>query len=209
MKLKPRRHRVGMSTTDRAFDGLIPQELRHLSPRHWTPIEVAIRATTLLCATPGARILDVGSGVGKLCAVGALSAPGHWCGVEQHAVLVDTARRLSRALGVGDRTSYVHGDAFSIEWSDFDALYLYNPFEIPLEVDAERPSADGFREQVARMQARLAALPEATRIVTFHGFGGVMPSSYDLVYQERVPVVGQDLVLWIQRSKARRAVVTS
>jgi SAM-dependent methyltransferase len=199
-----RKRRPGRSITDRAFDQLIPSELRHLSARHWTPVDVAIRATSLLCPTQGARILDVGSGAGKLCAVGALSSSATWCGIEQHESLVDTARRLARALGVGQRTMFVQGDVFSIDWRDFDALYLYNPFELPVFQSDPAQHELQYSVQIARVQDRLASLPAGVRVVTYHGFGGVIPSSFELVYQERVPSVGLDLVLWMQGARPRR-----
>lgn len=178
---------------------------------HWTPVSVAIRAAALLSPSRDVRILDIGSGVGKVCAIGALSSPARWCGVERHEPFVTTARRLTRALGVADRTMFLHGDAFGIDWGDFDALYLYNPFELPLfsEPGDREAHALDYRVQVNRVQDRLAALRPGTRIVTFNGFGGVMPASYDLVYQERVPVVGLDLVLWVQRSRGRRTLELS
>jgi ubiquinone/menaquinone biosynthesis C-methylase UbiE len=205
LKRRPRRYRVGMSTTDHAFDQLVPEDLRHLSQVHWTPVDVAIRAASLLAPGPHMRILDIGSGVGKLCAIGALSSAGTWCGIERYEALVAASRRLTRALGVGDRTHFVQGDALAIDWTEFDALYLYNPFELPVfsDADADRQTID-FSITVARVQDQLAALRGGTRVLTLHGFGGIMPSSFELLYQERVPVVGLDLVLWIQRSRVRR-----
>jgi SAM-dependent methyltransferase len=198
--------RLGMSATDRAFDRLLPDDLRRLSDSHWTPVDIAIRATSLLCPASETRILDVGSGVGKLCVVGAMSSEGLWCGVEQHAALVHTARELAGVLDVAERTMFLHGDALALDWREFDAIYLYNPFEIPLfEVDHAQHLLD-FRVQVARVQERLATLRERARVVTLHGFGGVMPPSYELVYHERIAVVGLDLVLWVQRARAREIV---
>ena len=196
-----------MSNTDRAFDGLVAAELRHLSEVHWTPVAVAVRAASLLTPGPRTRVLDVGSGVGKLCAVGALSSAATWYGVEQHGELVHAACMLSRCLGVGDRTVFLHGDVFAIEWCDFDALYLYNPFEQPLFPRAltAQEHSTAYRVQVARMEDRLATLRPGTRVLTLHGFGGVMPATYDLVYHECVPGVGLDLALWVQRSTHRPA----
>jgi hypothetical protein len=204
-KRRARRRHLPMSTTDRAFDELVPAELRHLSHVHWTPVDIAIRAARLLAPSRGTRVLDVGSGVGKLCAVGALSSAAMWCGVEMHAPLVMAARRLTRALGISHRTMFLHADALSIEWTEFEAVYLYNPFEIPvvaLGVPVQPPI--DYRIQVARVQQRLAALGGGTRVVTLHGFGGVMPASYELVYHERLSVIGLDLVLWVQRSNGAR-----
>lgn len=204
---KPRRHVVDISPTDRAFDELAPLELRHLSRRHWTPVAVVVRAAALLAPTSQMRVLDVGAGIGKLCAIGALSAEATWFGVERHGSLVVAATRLSRALGVADHATFLHGDAFSIEWTSFDALYLYNPFELePFPSDPTRHAYE-HRVQVARAEDRLARLAGGVRVVTFGGFGGVMPPSFQLVYQERL--AGRDLVLWIQRSRARRATSVS
>jgi len=201
-----RSYHAGLSTSDRAFDELVPSELRHLSPTHWTPVEVAIRAASLLAPTEDLRILDIGAGVGKLCAIGALSSSAIWVGIEQHEILVTMARRLVRALDVEHRTLFIHGDAFAIDWDGFDALYLYNPFALPLRPDltfqGQQPFDDWAR--VNRVQDRLAVLRAGTRIVTFNGFGGVMPASYALLYQERVPVVSADLVLWVQRRRFAR-----
>jgi hypothetical protein len=191
---------------DDAFDQLLPVELRHLSPIHWTPVRVAVRATALLGPARGNRILDVGAGVGKVCTIGALSGAGRWCGVEQHAPLVEASRRLSGALGVATRAEVVHGDAFSLDWSDFDALYFYNPFELAVH-GSPRFAADR-TIQIARVQRRLASLRERTRVITFHGFGGVMPPSFELLYHERIAGIGLDLAMWIQRS-ARGAAVAS
>ncbi len=201
---------IGMSSTDFAFDALVPLELRHLSATHWTPIEVVLRVSKLLSPSRDTRILDIGAGIGKVCSVGALSSLATWFGIERHELLAMTAERLARGLGVGDRTRFFHGDAFSLDWTDFDALYLYNPFELPLAPDASGPDhVLGYRAQVSQVEERLGLMREGSRIVTFNGFGGVMPASYDLACQERVPSVGLDLVLWVQRARPARAPVPS
>jgi hypothetical protein len=150
-------------------------------------------------------VLDVGSGVGKLCTVGALSETGTWCGIEQHASLVRAAERIARQFGVGGRTVFLHGDAFGVDWREFDALYLYNPFEYPLASPASGDRMPDREVQAARVRDRLARLRPGTRIGTLHGFGGVMPPSYTLLYHERVPVHELDLVLWVQGPTARTA----
>jgi hypothetical protein len=188
----------GIASLDRQFDRLVPDELQHLSSTHWTPVQVAVRAATLLCPTPRTRVLDVGSGIGKLCTIGALSTFGTWVGAEQHEPLVKTATELARRLGVSERTQFLQIDAFDLDWSDFDALYFYNPFELALF--GEHATSPSPAVQIARVQRRLAAVRDFTRVVTFHGFGGVMPSTFELIYHERVAGFGLDLALWMQRS---------
>jgi hypothetical protein len=186
------------TVADREFDELIAPELRHMSRVHWTPLEIAVRAATLLCPAPHMKVLDVGSGIGKLCIVGALSSSAKWCGVERIEALVNGARSLSRRLGADEQTRFIHGDALSVEWEQFDALYFYNPFEIGIApVDMGRDELE-FRVMIALVEERLGTLAEGTRVVTLNGFGGTMPSSYRLAYHEPVATMGQDLALWIQ-----------
>lgn len=192
--------RLVPSETDRAFDRLLPEHLRRLSHKHWTPVDVAIRATSLLCPASGTRILDVGSGVGKLCVIGAMSASGLWCGVEQYEPMVHAARMLASTLGVAERTTFLHGDALAVDWHEFDAIYLYNPFESPPSNADPRQHLVEFRVQVAHVERRLATLRDRVRVVTLHGFGGTMPPSYELVYHERMSAVGLNLALWVQRA---------
>jgi hypothetical protein len=196
-----RGHGTDASSIDRVFDDLVLPELRHLSQVHWTPIDIAIRAAALMCPRPETRVLDIGAGIGKLCLVGALSELGTWYGVEQHWSLVHAAEQLAHRFGVADRTTFLHGDAFTVDWCEFDALYLYNPFELdrPLASPADTRRVES---QAARARARLAMLRDGTRVVTLHGFGDVMPPGYTLVYHERVPVHDLDLVLWVRGSEA-------
>lgn len=192
-----------VSSLDREFDRLVPHELSHLSSAHWTPVQIAVRVASLLCPTRNTRVLDVGSGVGKVCSIGALSTLGTWVGVEQHAPLVASANELARTLGVTERTRFLRADAFAVDWNEFDALYFYNPFELALFDDHKSRLA-----QIARVQDRLAALPSCTRVVTLHGFGGVMPSSFELLYHERMPEFALDLALWIQGTRQTTSVVS-
>jgi SAM-dependent methyltransferase len=196
---KPCCRRRPMASLDHRFDRLVPHELRHLSAIHWTPVRVAVRVASLLCGTKHTRVLDVGAGVGKVCTIGALSGEGTWVGVEQHAALVESAGHVAKAFGVDDRTQFLQADAFAIDWNDFDALYFYNPFELHLFGDsAELPPRSVL---ISRVQQRLAALPNCTRVVTLHGFGGVMPPCFELLYHELMPSEGLDLALWIQRTR--------
>ena len=182
-----------MVLTDDAFDALVPDAVRHLSTMHWSPIAVATRVAEVVALRDDDRLLDVGSGAGKLCCAGALSSRGTWSGVEHNGTLVAIARRLAAALGVEERARFVHGDAFAIDWDAFDVLYFYNPFEQPL--------FGGVRERgrIARVQARLAGLHAGLRVVTLNGLGGELPASFELVSCERVVGVGLELACWVHR----------
>ncbi len=182
----------------RDFDRVFPADLRVRSALHWTPVDVAIRAARLLAPTDGARVLDVGAGAGKLCLVGALTTAGVWQGIEADRVLVDAATGAALVLGVDGRAAFAHGDAASIDWSPFDALYFFNPFASELEDGDGDPIArwSDFGARVKDTQERLVCARPGTRVVTYHGFGGEMPSGFELISRERAGT--DDLALWIR-----------
>jgi SAM-dependent methyltransferase len=185
---------------DVAFDQIYGEHVRRMSAVHWTPIAIAARAAALLAPEPGCRVLDVGAGPGKLCCVGALGFGGHWSGVEHHAALVDAAIATARALEIDDATRFVAGDLDALDWRAFDSLYFYNPFEAVLfgaPHGVGEGGAASFAAQVARAEQGLAQLAPGTRVVTFHGFGGVMPASFTPRVREHLD--DGELVLWIQR----------
>src|SRR5258708_27700804 len=59
---------------DLAFGGMYPEHLRLMSLKQWTPLLVARKAGEFL-AEPEARVLDVGSGIGKFCLAAAYHYP--------------------------------------------------------------------------------------------------------------------------------------
>jgi SAM-dependent methyltransferase len=196
---------VSCPMTDDAFDALAPAPLRHLSAVHWTPVAVAVRAVRWLAPQPSMRILDVGCGIGKLCTIGARWTGGDWYGVEQHRQLVAAAIDVSSALGLSRRTCFVHGDALSLDWEPFHSFYFYNPFEMLLsstEPPDKHERRRRHRAQVEAVQTRLESLRPGTRVVTYHGLGGEMPPSYELVRQAHVQL--GDLELWRRRAPSRR-----
>lgn len=192
-----RRRRALPINSDAAFDRLVPPEFRHLSAVHWTPSDVAIRVAALLSPQADERVLDVGSGIGKLCITGALSSPGTWVGVELSASLVVAARKLAALLGVAERAEFIHGDAFDLDWATFDALYLYNPFELSLTGPTTLTHKElAYQVNAARTQQRLAQLRSGARVITLNGFGALMPSTFRLQHRELLPRMQSELAMW-------------
>jgi SAM-dependent methyltransferase len=191
------RNRVEIS--DAQFDGLYPAGQRFRSFAHWTPVEVAVRACALLAPHAGQRVLDVGSGVGKLCLVGALTTRATWVGVETEPEMIRVAENAARRLQIADRAQFVHGDANSLDWSAFDAIYMFNPFAEGLLEAREHPEAhDRFTENIEHARRQLAATAHGTRLVTYHGFGGQLPPGFELVHTE--PARQDRLCLWMRRT---------
>src|SRR5690606_16770782 len=90
----------GDEVNDPLFAAMLTYKSRKVSRRHWTPVAVARRAAQLLTEGEPRRILDVGSGVGKFCIVGALTTRATFVGVERREKLVKEAKALVAALDV-------------------------------------------------------------------------------------------------------------
>lgn len=188
--------------TDVAFDERLPLRWKMKSSAHFTPVAVARRAAHLLAAGSGMAVLDVGSGAGKFCLIAAHELAGvQFVGVEQRVDLVRVAQRLANEWKLPN-VRFVHGDAFALDWSPFDAFYFYNPFaeqllESALVLDKSIALDPlNFEPLVDAVVERLASVRIGTRIVTYCGFGAAPPAGYELVLTESI---GVDYVeLWIK-----------
>ncbi len=183
----------GEAVTDEDFDSVYADPwVRTHSLVHWTPIAAARRAIEWLAPTPTSRVLDVGSGCGKFCLVGALSCEAHFVGVEQRVSLVRAATAAARALELS-QVAFIHGDMRQVDWSGFDCVYLYNPFGELLFDASEDPVIDGkvkqsaalYEDSIRFVESRLDEMPTGTRLVTFNGFGGCVPPKYHLTQWQR------------------------
>ena len=186
---------------DADFDDVYPVSARSVSSTYWTPVHVASRAAELLVLDASTRVLDVGSGAGKFCIVGAATTGAHFVGVEQREHLVLAARTAAACVGVTN-AQFIHGTFNMVDVSSFGALYFYNPFEENMWDrrtcidDTVELSRERFLADVKSAEQLLARARGGTRVVTYHGFGGCMPPGYDLALRERCHT--GFLELWIR-----------
>lgn len=120
---------------DAAFENALKKSVQGHSYIHWTPIEV-IKAAVSWLGTQSTnhdgkpstnRILDIGSGVGKFCLIGAMNSNAHFTGVETRKNLFDEAINLKKELKLKN-VDFIHSDIKEIDFSNFTAFYFYNPF---------------------------------------------------------------------------------
>jgi SAM-dependent methyltransferase len=192
----------GFVPDDATFDDLLPISLQLKSSVHFTPVDVARCAATLLTPEPGMSVLDVGAGAGKFCITAALAMPGtQFVGVESRPQLVRFATWLARKWKLSN-VRFVHGDALELDWSRYDAFYFYNPFaehqfEPAFALDHTIDlSPESFISSVMTVHRRLAYAKLGTRVVTYHGYGAPLPPGYELASRR---LIGSDSVeLWIK-----------
>jgi SAM-dependent methyltransferase len=199
--------RAGQKVRDAVFDLVYPDDVRRVSARFWTPVEVAATAARWLRGLGVRSVLDVGSGAGKFCIVANLSAGCTVSGIEQRLPLVEAARRAAAAYGAV--VDYQHGTIENVDPGPYDAFYLFNPFGENLYHPAEQfdtgpeLSALRYMNDLSIMEHWLDSAPEATCFVTYHGFGGRLPSNYELV---RAQAKGSDhLRVWQKKQPGRAA----
>jgi SAM-dependent methyltransferase len=190
---------------DEAFDRQLTRYVRERSREFWTPVGVAARAAAAFSGQRAKKILDVGCGPGKFCVVaGCLQPDLELHGIEQRPPLVRLALRLARqfrALNVRFST----GDATQVPWNEYDGLYFFNPFaentfDHDDRFDNEASlSTKRFGAELLRAESLLARAQVGTVVVTYHGLGGAIPSSYELVADE--PAGSDRMRTWVQRSQ--------
>ena len=188
-----------ISAEDEKFDLIYPPEIRELSSLHWTPVAVAAEAAKMLGTTPITRVLDIGCGPGKFCLVGASLTDGRFTGIEQRSDLVEAARQAASDLGLAS-VEFIHGNVMEIDLADYDAFYLFNPFEENMhyghKIDSVvRLSPGLFKRYTSHVAAQLGARPIGTRVVTYAGYADDIPGCY---YCEST-LFGDDLKLWIKQ----------
>lgn len=173
----------GAPASDGAFDRFLPLSSRLVSSQFWTPIAVIQRAASWIDEHEIASVVDVGAGAGKFCVGCALASRATFVGVEHRARLVSVASRLAARFSVLDRVSFVEGDA-ARGLPVAEAYYLFNPFGENLF-----PSPDHLDDDVELCRARylsdidaiermLADSAVGTFLLTYNGFGGGVPATF-------------------------------
>ncbi len=193
------------SPGDALFDSQFPAYVRARSRQHLTPVAVAMTVASIFHECKSRRVLDVGCGPGKFCVVAAGCQPSiRFCGIDQREQLVQIGMELARQRGATNLELSV-GDVTRVAWNDYDGFYFFNPFaertfEAGDRFDDEVDFSMGrFGAELLRVERLLERAAPGTAVVTYHGLGGPIPASYELVADVRG---GSDRIrTWVQRSR--------
>ena len=172
----------GVRVNDEYFDTVYPVPLRSVSKLHFTPVDVAQYAACALVERPGTRVLDIGSGAGKFCMIGAACTQGQFTGVEQRPSLHRLSERLSRRYALPN-VRFIHANITSIDIQAFDAVYFFNAFqENVIQSDPIDHSVcldkSLYRLYSQYVRSQLAAMPAGTRLATYFSYGDEVPDSF-------------------------------
>jgi SAM-dependent methyltransferase len=183
MIFKLLRLNVGVSDSD--FAVIYPEEIRRLDKKHWTPVSVAKSASEFLVERPGTKVLDIGSGAGKFCLIGASNTRGHFTGVEQRRDLVELSRRLSSYYYISN-TRFIHANIRSLSFEGYDAFYFYNSFYENLRPEdsidhSVRLNAGLYRAYSQHIAGQFANTQPGTRLVTYCSPLTIIPGSFKMV----------------------------
>ena len=176
--------RLNVCVTDYYFNLIYPEKIKHLDKKHWTPVSVAKIASEFLVQRPGTRVLDIGSGAGKFCLIGATNTKGHFTGVEQRHELVELSQRLSAHYYIRN-ARFIHANIRSIDFDGYDAFYFYNSFYENLNPgeridDAVELKSVLYHAYSLHIVEQLAACRIGTRLVTYCSPTTIIPRSFKL-----------------------------
>lgn len=183
---------------DREFDRIYPKHIQLLSNMHWTSIEVAKKASSFLAYKPHEKVLDIGSGVGKFCIVGALTKNGVFYGVEHHKELADISKQIVSEFRI-ENFKTLQSNVTDINFSDYDSFYFFNSFYENIDetriIDHKVPVlAHLYKEYRDYMYAQLDKAPIGTRLATYYSLYRDIPPGYKIVETH----FNDQLVFWIK-----------
>jgi SAM-dependent methyltransferase len=179
------------STLDKWFHSdaqlhyLYPEAIQLLARRHWTPLRIAQMVVQFLTPTNDAKVLDIGSGVGKFCLAGAYYKPAaSFFGVEQRKDLTDHAEFARAMLGLKN-AYFINTNFMQLDFKQYDHFYFYNSFYENL-VDTDKIdesisySGELYNLYNRFLYKKLDEMRPGTRLATFHCLEDKIPPSYHL-----------------------------
>jgi SAM-dependent methyltransferase len=167
------------------FDYLYPDHIEQLSSVHWTPIDVARKASEFL-SYPGHKVMDIGCGVGKFCLTSAFFNPATlFYGIDQRPALIKHANDTKKRLQLSN-VDFIHGNITDIDLREYRSLYFFNSFYENLNTLAGIDSTvnrngDLYRFYTQLLYRKLDEQTSGCRLVTYYTNPAQIPSSYKIV----------------------------
>ncbi|MBC6110922.1 methyltransferase domain-containing protein [Pedobacter fastidiosus] len=166
------------------FDYLYPDHIQQLSSVHWTPIDVARKASEFL-SCPGHKVMDIGCGVGKFCLTSAFFHPDtRFYGIDQRPSLIKHANDTKKRLHLSN-VDFISGNITDIDFREYRSLYFFNSFYENLNTLAGIDSTvnrncDLYRFYTQLLYRKLDEQPSGCRLVTYYTKPAQIPPSFKI-----------------------------
>jgi len=182
--------------SDEEFDSIFPEEVREHSNRHYSSVFISQKAAEYLAEGDNMHILDIGSGTGKFCLVGASCTDAHFTGIEYRKYQSDIARECADRYAITN-ASFVNANILDLDFGAFDAFYIFNPFLENIDpsarmdqlVNAKKDDYEVFRSYV---YDQLNNKKIGTRLATYWTNQNQVPYSYEM----KKSMFGDTLKFW-------------
>lgn len=178
--------RIHKNIPDEQFDAIYPFEIRELSDRHWTSVYVAKLSAGYLCNQKNVKVLDIGSGVGKFCLVGATLHPkSDFYGVDIRQNLINISNSIKTKYAIPN-TSFFQKDVLQMDFSGYDGIYFFNSFQEKIDktsvIDRHSEiSVDMYMTYVNHIFNELNKVPVGTKLVTYYSEEFYVPKTFKLI----------------------------
>jgi ubiquinone/menaquinone biosynthesis C-methylase UbiE len=171
--------------SDLQFDTIYPKAYQEHSARHFTPVNIAVQAAKLLVDKPTDKILDIGSGVGKVCCIGASLTGAHFYGVEKRKTLINLSNKIKRTHQL-KTAHFIHADFTTLDFRRFNGIYFFNSFhehfdETCVLDETSKVSLKAYKTYHDSLKEKLNECEKGTRLVTYYTFKNKIPSSFRFI----------------------------
>lgn len=176
-----------LELTEENFNRFLPDYLQRASRIYFTPIRIAQIAAQWLTEEGAKTVLDIGAGVGKFCVAGASSNSSFYFGIEYRRSISQIANDMISRFQLSN-SIVQHGNVVELDFQNFDAFYMYNPFfENLLSArrlnDEVELAGSLYSYYINQIRYKLDCSKPGTRLVTFHGNNFDVPESFKKVHE--------------------------
>lgn len=171
--------------SDAVFDTIYPRKYQEHSARHFTPVSIAVKAAKLLVDSPEDRILDIGSGVGKVCCIGASLTGAQFYGVEKRKTLTNLSNKIKRHYKLKN-AHFINADFTTLDFSRFNGIYFFNSFHEHMDEtcvldETSKVSLKAYQQYHDSLKAKLNECVKGTKLVTYYTFKNKIRSSFQFI----------------------------
>jgi len=178
--------RIHKNISDEKFDAIYPFEIRELSERHWTSVFVAKIASDFFCSSKTVKVLDIGSGVGKFCFVGAALHPtSQFHGIDIRKNFIEISNKIKNTQALSN-TAFFQKDVLNTDFIGYDGIYFFNSFQEKIDptsiIDNQSEiSVEMYIAYTTHILNELNKMPAGTKLVTYYSEDFCVPASFTCI----------------------------